>query len=246
MSNLPALSPNAPKSATPFSEMSLTASLPKWLAVPDLDIGGKFYQPPIPHGQGNVLRRAAAYHHEALEPCGEAEATELLEHLRFVTKLNNESEMEKRVTMNSLAQNLCGVPTDILVDGLAAYVNFPGQRWFPKSAGEIRLFTDGLVLRRKLRVTRLCEMAAISDRTPDPAAVRDSWNQPIPLSEVSGENELYKFVGSKMRHDPDTGLIYQMQPGDLDPCFPPEQALTKIGDTAPDLTDLAVSDKEAA
>lgn len=197
----------------------MTDALPKWLKKADLDVD-TFYMPVVPHGQGDALRAAAKAHLDALLPCGPEEATRLLERLRFVTKLNNESEFEKRIVMESLIRSLKDIPRDILADGLAAYVNAPGERWFPKSAGEVRAFTDKPLARRRARVARLNEMAKVSDATADPQAVRSSWDQPIPLDQVEEENLLFKSVGSKMRYSPETGIIFQLKPGDIDPCQP--------------------------
>ncbi len=196
MQTLPALKANALKSATRYCETSLTATLPKWLQRADIDVPGRFYPPVVPYGQGDALRASAAHHAAALEPCGKDRASELLEHLRFVTKLNSESEFEKRATMKSLVANLQSVPQDILVDALAAYINALGERWFPKSPGEIRTFTDAPTARRRLRIDRLNTMAEISDATADPAAVRSSWDAPISLDQVEAENKLFKSVGS--------------------------------------------------
>lgn len=134
--------------------------------------------PAVVGGSGDELRQCAAAYRQANVPSTFDERRMILGELRLGTASRNESHEEARASFSKLMNDLADIPADILRKGCKAYVNFvdpdptakrPGIRFFPRSAAEVRQFTNPLQLQRSRRAFRLEEMAKAADDVFDPA-----------------------------------------------------------------------------
>ena len=141
--------------------------------------------PSIRAGSGDDLRRAAESHALSAVRSDRAERAAVLVALRSTTRATDETPREAQTSFDLLLAHLADVPIDVLKAGCRAYANVPGTRFFPKSAGEIRAFTDPIVFRHKRRAARLRLMAAEAD-VLDAEAARMSEVVEIPLEEIRG------------------------------------------------------------
>lgn len=161
--------------------------VPQWVSRSGLDEPGHI--PGVRAGEGDALRAAAQAHAEADRPATAQERRDILRALRMGTMARNEHPDEARLSFEKLNADLADVPADILRSACSAYVNEPGTRFFPRSAGEIRTFSNPMHLQRKMRADKLNRMAVISDEM-----VSDRW-KPEPgetariLAEAAAEAE---------------------------------------------------------
>lgn len=149
-------------SVTRYSKMisNLAASIPEWINLSALDGSDLYgYGHPLPEHASTDLIAAAHEHRIALLPAVPEDADKVLRGLRSATILKNEDAVEARATFAILRTHLADVPYDILAEGCRLYCNAPGQRFFPKSAGELRAFINPLVRQRSLRAFRLEKLA---------------------------------------------------------------------------------------
>lgn len=145
-----------------------TPSMPDWIRPTELD-AEVWHMPAVRAGSGGELREIARAYRDANHPASYETRLMLLRNLRAGTIARAEHPDEARVSFEKLLADLSDVPEDILRDGCSAYVNQPGKRFFPRSAGELREFTNPLQIRRSRRAYRLREMAEAADEMFDPA-----------------------------------------------------------------------------
>jgi hypothetical protein len=150
---------------TRFSATMLAAAIPDWVDLGALAaVVPHGYGMPIPPDAGSDLRAAAALHQLALAPSTSAEREEVLVGMRFATIVRDEAEEEAAMCQKLLRVHLQDVPIDILRDACHAYVNQPGRRFYPKSAGELRTFTNPPMIMRRSRAFHLLRLAEEADR----------------------------------------------------------------------------------
>jgi hypothetical protein len=109
------------------------------------------------------LLAAADEHKAMLAPASTEVRTNILRGLRSATIIRNEDEEEALASYQLLKSHLADVPADILQEACRRYVNKPGVRYYPRSAGELRAFTGPLMVTRMVREHRLREMAAAAE-----------------------------------------------------------------------------------
>lgn len=109
------------------------------------------------------LLAAADEHRQMMVPAPEDTRRKTLRGLRSATILRNEEEEEAVASYQMLVVHLADVPTDILQEACRRYVNMPGVRFFPRSAGELRQFTAPLMTTRAMREWRLRRMAEAAE-----------------------------------------------------------------------------------
>lgn len=122
------------------------------------------------------LRAAAAAHRAAGAPASHDQRRAILAELRVGTLARAESDAEAITSFNKLMVDLADVPADILHRACKAYVNYVdpepkrrGARFFPRSAAEIRMFSDPMQMARARRAYRLDEMAKAAAEAFDPS-----------------------------------------------------------------------------
>ena len=135
--------------------------MPAWIDVDALErwtptLG---YPGTLPPGASSELIAAAHEHRAALAPATPDETRRVLLGLRSATILREEHGDEASASFLMLRNHLADVPIDILEAACRAYCNAPGRRFFPRSAGELRTFTDPLMRRRSARAFVLARRA---------------------------------------------------------------------------------------
>ncbi len=137
--------------------------------------------------------RLAADEHGALLVRAEAEVVaKTLAGLRSATMPRQESPEEAEASFNLLRAHLADVPADILKEACRRYVNRPGRRYFPRSAGELREFINPLHVARKMAEYRLRQMA-------DAAAERD--RRAAATDQVQWDAALVRTLPRKVAQD---------------------------------------------
>jgi len=177
----------------------------------------------MPEGCGGALEAAAAAHRGALVPATPEQRHNTLMGLRSCTVLHDVTKEEAKATFALLKEHLADVPHDILDAACSAYANEPGTRFFPKSAGELRVFINPMVSARRARAVRLKMLADEARQRDERAAYLAQPPEPMSEEQVREENALMKRLGLSTRWRLD-GSSYQLQPGDEDPVQPEEQA----------------------
>lgn len=143
---------------------SLKAAIPSWIKPADLDscfphgLGV-----PMPDGAGTELRAASDAFTAAMAPSKSEERQAVLLGMRNSTIIRRESEEEAGASLDMLRAHLEDVPLDILQTACRAYCNAAGQRFFPKSAGELRVFINPLIFERRGSAFRLSWLADRAD-----------------------------------------------------------------------------------
>lgn len=160
--NLPAV----PATVTQSLVTHLTNCIPAWVNRSDLDTDA-WSMPPARAGEGPALRQAAEAYRRANAPASYDERKSILRELRLGTISRNESEQEARASFEKLLADLVDVPADILRIACKSYVNRPGTQFFPRGAGEVRIFTAPLMIERLRRAHRLGVMAKECDNIFD-------------------------------------------------------------------------------
>jgi len=151
--------------ATRSLSVTLAATIPDWVDLGLLSaIVRHGYGLPIPAGWGAALRESAAAHQVALAASTGEERQAILMALRSATIIRNEHVDEADATLKMLRVHLEDVPIDILKEAIRAYCNAPGKRFFPRSAGELREFTQVALYQRQSRVLHLRKLADEADR----------------------------------------------------------------------------------
>lgn len=109
----------------------------------------------------NALRRAADEHRALMERPPAETVAKTLAGLRSATIPRDETVEEATASFNLLRAHLAEVPADILQEACRRYVNQPGRqyRFFPRAAGELRVFIGPLLTERQIREYRLRQMA---------------------------------------------------------------------------------------
>lgn len=154
-----------PLPATRYSVATLLQAIPDWVDLRLLSAVMQYgYGRPIPAGAGDQLRAAALAHRNALAPSDAEERYAVLRGLRSGTILVQETAEEADATLSLLVAHLADVPIDILKAGARAYCNAPGRRFYPKSAGELRAFTNPLQFERQARASHLEHLAMLADK----------------------------------------------------------------------------------
>lgn len=143
----------------PISPASL---IPAWVDLSDLD-AQQFHMPPVKAGQGDALRAASKGYLAAQTPAAPELRQAILGELRLKTLTRNEGPEEARARFRLLLDDLSDVPADILRQACKAYANAPGARYFP-TAGELRTYTQPLMMEIVSRAYRLNLMARESDK----------------------------------------------------------------------------------
>ncbi len=116
------------------------------------------------HAPADLLL-AADEHRSLMVPAERDFVAKTLGGLRSATIVRDEDPDEAKASFNLLRVHLSDVPADILAEACRRYVNQPGRRFFPRSAGELRAFINPLVLSRQVREHRLrCMAAAAAER----------------------------------------------------------------------------------
>jgi len=150
---------------TRYSVATLLQAIPDWVDLRLLSAVMQYgYGRPIPAGAGEQLREAALVHRQALSPSDAEERYSVLRGLRSGTILVQETAEEADATLSLLVAHLADVPIDILKAGARAYCNAPGRRFYPKSAGELRAFTNPLMFERQARASHLEYLAKLADQ----------------------------------------------------------------------------------
>lgn len=151
--------------ATRYSVATLLQAIPTWVDLRLLSAVMQYgYGRPIPAGAGEELRAAALAHRNALAPSDAEERYAVLRGLRSGTILVQETAEEADATLSLLVAHLADVPIDILKAGARAYCNATGRRFYPKSAGELRAFTNPLLFERQARASHLEHLAKLADK----------------------------------------------------------------------------------
>lgn len=135
--------------------------MPEWIDPDALDRWTPAYGYPgtLPANAATALLAASHEHRAALAPAASDETHGCLLALRSATILRDEHAAEAELSFKMLRVHLGDVPLDILEQACRAYCNAPGRRFFPRSAGELRTFTDPLVRRREARAVVLERLA---------------------------------------------------------------------------------------
>jgi hypothetical protein len=128
------------------------------------------YGLPIPAGSAPGLEEAAAVHTAALAPAEREDRVRVLMALRSATIVRDEDQAEARASFALLREHLADVPLDILEAACRAYCNAPGPRYFPRSAGELRVFVTPLLGHRRSRAWALRRLAEEAERQDARAA----------------------------------------------------------------------------
>jgi hypothetical protein len=144
-----------------------------------------FYLPAVVAGSGPVLREAADAHRAALLPAAKSDRHAVIAGMRSACRTTDETPIEAKATMDMLVAHLADVPLDILRDGCRAFVNAPGKVFFPKAAGELRVFINPMIERRARRARNLQRMADAADEA-DREAARLAAVEEIPMDEING------------------------------------------------------------
>lgn len=131
--------------------------------------------------------------------------------LRSSTTIKRESLAEADATMRKLVEHLCHIPADILANAFDAYCRAPGDRYFPKSAGQIIRFAGAALFLRQQCSVRFPQMADQAQAELDEQARIKAGNKPIPRDEIAAANELMARVGAKTRYGKD-GLPISADP----------------------------------
>lgn len=202
---------------TRFSAKLLAETIPTWIGS-ELD-AEEFHLPAVmPAGAVAQLRRAAAAHKRALVPATPDEIRRVLMMMRSGTIIKDETTKEARASLELLVMGILGVPLDILEAACKRYMQQPGQRFFPRSAGELREHTNTELLRRQSRASRLDSMAAEAERVAAEAErIRRENEATVPADSIDNENLLMRRLGLQTRFDAD-GRPYQLAAGADDPC----------------------------
>ncbi|TZG25597.1 hypothetical protein [Sphingomonas montanisoli] len=132
---------------------------------------------------GPALLAAADEHRALLVPASADFVKSTLLGLRSATIVKQEHGAEAEASFAILRNHLADVPADILQEACRAYVNVPGKRFFPRSAGELRAFILPLAATRSRREWRLRKMAEAADHAAREAA-RLAETEEIPLDEI--------------------------------------------------------------
>ncbi|QEH80858.1 hypothetical protein EIK56_23105 [Sphingomonas sp. C8-2] len=132
--------------------------------------------------QPAALLAAADEMRAMMAPAPPALVEEALRALRSATILRQEDAAEATASFDLLCAHLSDVPADILLKGCGLYVNTPGKRFFPRSAGEIRAFTSPMVMRRQVREYRLRAMARAAEERERRG--RRTAAEPLTLDEI--------------------------------------------------------------
>lgn len=140
--------------------------------------------PQVPAEAVMPLQLAAAECQAALAPCGANEAERLLMALRSSTIIRNETLAEAQQSFKVMVTHLARIPQDILRQAVDAYVRAPGQRFFPRSTGELMSFVGPLMLARQRAAYRFRIMAAQAAAAADEAK-RLAVVNPIPDEEIA-------------------------------------------------------------
>lgn len=185
-------------SVTPFSEVTLSV-VARWRT--DLSVAN-FAMPHIPKGQADQLRQAARELRDSITPASPAEIEEALITLRTTTIVRREHIAEAQMTMKTLIANLQGIPLDIIRAACTRYIREPGERFFPRSPGELLRFTGPLMAFRTVAAHRLALMATHA-QTEDERAEKIEAENRIPPDEVAEANALMRQCGAKTRYKSD-------------------------------------------
>lgn len=152
---------------------SSAISLPDWISPGALD-ADVWCPPAVRAEDADELRALANAHKAANAPASYDERRSILGELRLGTTPRKESADEARASFEKLLSDLSDLPADILRRACKAYVNFvdpdrPGMRFFPRSAAEIRVFSNPMQNQRSRRAYRLRELAEAAADVFDPA-----------------------------------------------------------------------------
>ena len=156
---------------TRYSNSMLEAAIPKWVDRHMLDSSVPHgYGLPLPTGAGDGLRAAAMVYADALTPSSSRDRQRVLLGLRSGTILRDEHPREAVANIKLLRVHLEDVPLDILETACRNYCNAAGRRFYPRSAGELRVFINPLLHQRKARALYLMRLAEQADRQDARAA----------------------------------------------------------------------------
>lgn len=170
MTNLPTVT--TPKSVTRFSEITLNV-VDRFRS--DIDTDRFMVASPLPNIDPAQIDQAVHELKSSLAPCGAQAARDVIVGLSTITITRREDLNEAKAVVETLVQHFQHCPIDLLRKGRDAYVAVPGERFFPRSPGELNEFVAPLVAFRQRAIYRLGKIAE---------AIRDAKSEAQRLAEV--------------------------------------------------------------